>query len=368
MSKEKKYLYLDFGLKPNGKRNRKKITYYTQAELTRKIKEAQKKQNENIINGNTTVEVWCNKWAETFLKPTVSEQWYKDCISRINIINQFIGYMAMNDVKLTNLQAIINSQSGKSKSHIKKVYNLIRKIFHKAYREEIISKDISEDLEQIPGYQKERRALTKDEIHLLEDVAYNHQYGIMFMTMLKCGLRPQEIRALTWNNIDFNKNLIHIKSAVKAGTMKVDTTKSKAGIRSIPIPIDFVDKLKGIKKSSIYVFPAPVKKGIMQAKRFESAWKSVLRQMDIKAGAKLYRNKIIEHKIDTTITPYNLRHTYITNLIEKGIDVKTVQYLAGHATAEMTLNVYTHVTDEMIDNAIMKINNINQKQDAEKLP
>lgn len=39
-----------------------------------------------------------------------------------------------------------------------------------------------------------------------------------------------------------------------------------------------------------------------------------------------------------------LRHTYITNLLFKGVDIKTVQYLAGHERAKITLDIYAHLT------------------------
>ena len=42
------------------------------------------------------------------------------------------------------------------------------------------------------------------------------------------------------------------------------------------------------------------------------------------------------------VTAHILRHTYITRLFEAGLDIKEIQYLAGHATVEMTLRVYTH--------------------------
>lgn len=42
------------------------------------------------------------------------------------------------------------------------------------------------------------------------------------------------------------------------------------------------------------------------------------------------------------VNPHALRHTYITRLFEAGLDIKEIQYLAGHSTIDMTLRVYTH--------------------------
>ena len=59
--------------------------------------------------------------------------------------------------------------------------------------------------------------------------------------------------------------------------------------------------------------------------------------------------KITNHSIvcslDFHCTPHQLRHTYITNLCASGLDIKKIQYLAGHANVQMTLNIYAHVVD-----------------------
>ena len=53
--------------------------------------------------------------------------------------------------------------------------------------------------------------------------------------------------------------------------------------------------------------------------------------------------RLIERELpEKHITAHLLRHTYITRLFEAGLDVKEVQYLAGHSTMDMTLKVYTH--------------------------
>ena len=73
--------------------------------------------------------------------------------------------------------------------------------------------------------------------------------------------------------------------------------------------------------------------------------------MDILAGAKTYRNQIIEPMIDPKISPYYLRHTYCTRLAEEQVDIKVAQYLMGHYSIEMTSKIYTHVNAKILHNA-----------------
>ena len=53
------------------------------------------------------------------------------------------------------------------------------------------------------------------------------------------------------------------------------------------------------------------------------------------------RNHAASVTIDFPVTPHILRHTYVTRLILGGVDLKRVQYLAGHADAKITLEIYT---------------------------
>lgn len=62
-------------------------------------------------------------------------------------------------------------------------------------------------------------------------------------------------------------------------------------------------------------------------------------------GTKAANSKMVR-SLDFHVTPHLLRHTYITRLFESGLDIKEIQYLAGHTTVDMTLRVYTHYQHE----------------------
>ncbi len=62
-----------------------------------------------------------------------------------------------------------------------------------------------------------------------------------------------------------------------------------------------------------------------------------------KAGQRCKTKKSIVYTLDFDVTPHQLRHTYITNLIYSGVDPKTVQYLAGHENSKVTMDIYAKV-------------------------
>ena len=75
-----------------------------------------------------------------------------------------------------------------------------------------------------------------------------------------------------------------------------------------------------------------------------------------KLGESPANNSKIVYSIDFHVTPHQLRHTYITNLIQAGIDPKTAQYLAGHEHSKITMDIYAHLNYNRPEDLIDKVN------------
>ena len=71
----------------------------------------------------------------------------------------------------------------------------------------------------------------------------------------------------------------------------------------------------------------------------------------------MYRNQLIApYPLADDFVPYNLRHTYCTDLQKKGIDIRTAQYLMGHSDISLTANIYTHADNSTTLEAARLIN------------
>lgn len=95
-------------------------------------------------------------------------------------------------------------------------------------------------------------------------------------------------------------------------------------------------------------------------------WRSFKRLVDIEMGAQLFRNQVIQHgepdELWETLTPYCLRHTYCTNLQNAGVPINVAKYLMGHSDISMTANIYTHTTEETVQQAADLINGAAQRK------
>lgn len=350
---------------PNGAKKRIAARGKTEKEALQKLAKLKAEYEAGIrtINCNTTFKKWVDVWLETYKKPAVTP---KHCKMIAVLLNRYfidsIGHMPLNQITRIQLQGCINAMDGLSASYIKKAINYIKAVFAAAVEDDILLKSPAVKLTAPKGGKTERRSLTETEKELFLKVLPCHHYGTYFGIMYACGLRPGEARALTYDCINWHDRTINIKQAIESGSMRIKAPKSASGYRTIPMPLWYAQLLnKQPRNINGHVFVTE-HGNIMTEQSHHRAWRSFKRQMDIMAGAKLYRNAIVESKLDPALTPYYLRHTYATELAEKGVDIKTAQYLLGHADIKITAQHYTHVTKKMLDSARDKIDNATTAQ------
>lgn len=188
------------------------------------------------------------------------------------------------------------------------------------------------------------------------------------MIGLYAGLRREEILALQWDCVFLDEAVPYIAVRRAWRTVKnrpeISTTlKTPAARRDIPIPELLVNCLREEKAKSVSNFVIADSKGQPLAEsQFKRVWqyihtRSVKARTQYryingepihstyapKAGQRCKTKKSIVYTLDFDVTPHQLRHTYITNLIYSGVDPKTVQYLAGHENSKVTMDIYAKV-------------------------
>lgn len=188
-----------------------------------------------------------------------------------------------------------------------------------------------------------RRPITDEERAMIIETAKTHYAGTMVLTMLYCGLRPIEIRRMTWDWIDFENSILTVgKSKTKAGTG-----------RKIPIPPQLKTALLEHKmkhQNDEYVFVRVKNNNLpMDENAFYHAWHNFKREMDIANGAKVYRNQIVESTLSPDLEPYLLRHTFCTDCQAAGVPINVAKELMGHSDISVTAKIYTHMVDEVFE-------------------
>ena len=165
----------------------------------------------------------------------------------------------------------------------------------------------------------------------------------LFLLELTTGLRRGEILALTWDDLNFETGELRINKQFTpvGGKIILCEPKTKAAFRTIILPSIMVELLREYKKGifSHLMFPSRIKP-----------------DQPIDPGYVRKRlQQILERADCKRVRFHDLRHTFATMSLEHGMDVKTLSAIIGHVSAKTTLNIYTHITSEMEENAAVSI-------------
>lgn len=313
----------------NGKRYSVKAD--TLEELYRKKaeKERQLQDDNRILSPETSV----REWSE------VSYNTYKIDVKGISAIkgrylkyiDPIIGEIPISKVTPVQCQAILNTCSGMSFSHVDKLRQEIKFIFSTALDNGLVKKSPATKL-KLPDYIKgSRRSLTDKEREHLYKVYENYKPFILFIVMIETGARPAEACSLIGKDIDHENRLLHIRG-----------TKTANSDRYVPIS-DYL--YNEIRNTSPF---APICPNSASQTHSEGSYKKLRnrlkRELNISMGTRTYRNALVPpFALAEDFEPYCLRHTYCTDLCKAGVDVRTAQKLMGHANISITADIYTHV-------------------------
>lgn len=328
---KKTYKYLTKAVQlPDG--TRKYFRGKTQEELDEKVLKAQILVKSGVdICSEETFAHFSQMWYDLYKKPYLRE----NSLNSIKyVLNQhilpYIGGCRLRDINPMQIQSIMAGLSDKSNSLQAKVLMNLRSIFNVAMENGLVAKSpVSAMLKPTGKATQEKETLTADECQALLTRVRNTRARTFLLIGLHTGMRRGEILGLQWKDIDFNGKTIHVRhnAVVKEGETTVSgDMKTQAAKRNLPLSEELEIWLAERKKASHsqYVIAMENHKPLTKS-AYRSMWKLIERELP-----------------DTHITAHILRHTYITRLFEAGLDIKEIQYLAGHSTIDMTLKVYTH--------------------------
>ncbi|EGQ21128.1 MULTISPECIES: tyrosine-type recombinase/integrase [Sporosarcina] len=183
-----------------------------------------------------------------------------------------------------------------------------------------------------------------------------------FYLLAFTGMRVGELCALKWTDVNFETNEIRITKTMdmpdhNMRKFKVTPPKTKASIRTIDVDEDIISMLKSYKVNQSKI-KLGVRKGIEDYHEGNFVF---ARQNGYPYASRFIYDRIIRLLKKTSIKkiegPHILRHTHITMLTEAGVDLKTIMDRVGHDDSKTTMDIYTHVTEKMKEDATEKIKN-----------
>ena len=350
----------------------KQVSLYatTCEELYKKETEA-RQQIEDIIfrRENPTVAEYCEKWlymkSAKISKGTL--RGYRNAMD--NYIIKPLGDMYLSDVTADDIKLAMIPVSKMSQGYYSTVNMLMKCIFYSAERSNLLDYNPSAGISAKGGKPKKKKdALTDEQAKRLLDAIRGLPPYVFVMIGLYAGLRREEILALQWDCVflDVPTPYISVQRAWRSnhGRPEISSVlKTNASKRDVPIPKRLIDCLQEAKAASKSKFVVADSNGEpLSYSQFQRVWQYIV----VRTAKPRYRYKYVngqsikilvnptlgEHQknnpkivysLDFDVTPHQLRHTYITNLLYAGVDPKTVQYLAGHKNSKTTMDIYAKI-------------------------
>lgn len=292
----------------------------------------------------------------------------------------YIGSKKLKDIKPLDVQRALNTmeQEGISNSAMREALGRLRECMEFAVGNQMITSNPCLIVEVPWTYKKakEEIALTQEEQNALLNEVEDSWYKEMFYFMCLTGVRVGELGGLQWSDIDFSKKCITIRRSLscsycngKKREMLV-SPKTVNSTRQIPFLGEMEEVLKSQKEKQKRL-RAELGERWRSGEEFSdlvfttgmgSPCSRYIVDKEVKKVIKRIREKEAvlavqeqrEPKVIRDFHPHTLRHTFATRCFENKMEPKVVQSLLGHSSISITLNIYTHVLDNKMDEEIKK--------------
>lgn len=356
--------------KKNGQRPEK---YFEKLRDAKEWIAEQKYLDECLLTGNLKVDEWFNLWIKNYKEDIVKDNTLKNYAVRYRInIKPYIGNYRIDEVRQIHCQKILNDMAneGYSDGSIELTKITLHAIFKDAVNNRYITKNPAEGLtvKRTSG-SEERRVLSVNEENVLKEYVQKSMYAEAYLLSLQTGLRVGEIGGLKWDDIDFNEKTLHVQRTLlqdkSKGGFYFGTPKTKTSIRKIPLTDEAIEILNHQKQKQ--------SKLKAKCKSWNDTWDGLVFTTTTgnPVGSSTFRNMLIrivgninlDRKIEAEgreyeefkkISFHSLRHTFATRCIERGVIPKVLQKFLGHANISTTMDLYVHVTEDIMYDEIQK--------------
>ena len=287
----------------------------------------------------------------------------------LNIIKtEDFGYRQIRDIKVSDAQAwmIKLHDDGRGYSTLTSVRGVIKPAFQMAYNEDAIRKNPFDFklVDVVPNDSQKRIALTDEQQEIWmnfirEDKTYSKYYD-EFVVLLGTGMRVSEFCGITKDDLQFSERRIRVDHQLvreRGGKYYVEKTKTECGCRFIPMTdevyrslLNILERRKKVEKE----FIVDGYSGFLLLDKNDHPKVALHIENEMRWAMKKY-SKLHPDKPLPHITPHVFRHTFCTNMANKGMDVKHLQYIMGHSDVGVTLNVYTHANYDLAAEQMLEI-------------
>lgn len=348
---------------------RKTIYGKNPRELRKQLAEAiASNENFSSIKDKITLDKWFARWMEIYKEKSIRPNTKREYthVYRKNI-SPYLGGRLINSLVKSDIQQLIDKASDDNYGYEKqnKIKVILRDMLQRAVEDNLIINNPVSGIKLRADREIKAKSLTVEEQRVFFDYCRNTFYDNLFNVAVNTGLRPGELFALQLSDINFENGFIDVNKTLvyqkylddDRKEFHVEPPKTKQSYRKVPINsvcrtyLEEQRRLKEVisqkrpKQQNDYLFVTKFNTPLNSV-IYSDAIKAVIRQINL--------TRPFDNQFEI-FSGHTFRHTFATRCFENGVDAKVVQNYLGHASLKMTMDLYTHVTEEKSLTDIEKI-------------
>jgi integrase len=326
---------------------RKPVYGRTYKEAERKLAVARGDAARGIVydDGNQTVGQYVTRWLSDSAKHAVKATSYRAYESQIrNHIVPALGKIKLSRLTPAHLQALYAARlrEGMKPASVRQIHAILHKALEQALRFNLIPTNPASKVDPPKIRQEEITPLSAEQASKLLDVTRNERdrFEALYALALTTGLRIGELLGLKWSDMDLDARRLRVSRQLQRGEEGLIFTEPKAASRrTVDLPASTVVTLKRHRKRQVeetlkaggayqdndLLFAGDLGEPIGPEKVTQRAFKPLLKRAGL-----------------PEIRFHDLRHTFATLLLARGVHPTYVQHALGHASVKMTLDRYSH--------------------------
>jgi integrase len=348
------------GVDEHGNRIRKRIRAKTEAAFKEKKRAAEREAHDgHILPGqvptlSAALDAWLRESVERYKRPATWQRYEMDV--RNHIKPRFGEKKKVDKLTHRDVQLMVNflHDSGLAPRSVRNVRSALRVGLRYAKRQGWVRENVADGEIELPSAAPPKVVVLEPQQirDLLAAVEHDRLKALYWIAFL--GLRLGELTGLKWQDIDLDEGVLSVRVAAKrikrprAERSKIEEvdTKTKKGVRVIPIPPQLLDILREHRTRQ-------------DMERLYKDWQEHDLVFCTTVGTYLGAPNLHRRSFKPALQRagladmriHDLRHSAVVMLLGLGVDMPTVSYMVGHASVDFTLRVYGHELPSVVKGA-----------------
>ncbi|MDA8848242.1 site-specific integrase [bacterium] len=324
--------------------------------MEQRLKEETAKRDSglNIAGGQTKLSEWLDKWVNDIL-PAGQKQRSANTIDNHQLLvrkhlKPALGHLRLVELTTEDIEDLlqVKAKAGMAKGTLVKLRSTLNLVLSQAERRRYVTANVAQFAEIPPAPTSTRRSLTEDQAIALLDAAHGDPIEALIVTGLMLGLRPGELLGLTWEDVDFDAEVLHIRRALideyvigddgrRIRSFRLGGLKTEKSRRSLNMPQRVTQVLQQQQADQRRIRMAAKTWGDMDL---------VFATQNGKPIAKGNLRRSLRRLCDVAgigrWTTYELRHSAASLLSAAGVPLEQIADVLGHSGTRMVQTVYRH--------------------------